>query len=162
MKFLSQISLLFLDFRVIVTPSVIYAKIGQNVQFKCTVEPLALLETISISWSKSSKNSPNNILTSMRTLTVAQVKSIDAGEYVCTGLTMFVYIFCLLFLNYRCLFTTGESGSVTSRAFGNLTIIKCDENEFTCTKDGSCIDETKRCNLFQDCPNNEDELNCRK
>ena len=63
----------------------------------------------------------------------------------------------------RCLFTIlGESGSLTSKAFGNLTIIKCGENEFTCTKDGSCIDETKRCDLFQDCPNNEDELNCRK
>ena len=84
---------LFLDFRVIVTPSIIYAKIGQNVQFKCTVEPLALLETISISWSKSSKN--NKILTSMRTLTIADVKSNDAGEYLCTGSTCTV---CLYFL----------------------------------------------------------------
>ena len=73
-----------------------------------------------------------------------------------------LFTFFVHFFNCKCLFTTGESGSVTSRAFGNLTIIKCDENEFTCTKDGSCIDETKRCNLFQDCPNNEDELNCRK
>ena len=145
------------------TPSIIYAKIGQNVQFKCTVEPLALLETISISWSKSSKN--NNILTSMRTLTIADVKSNDAGEYLCTGSTCTVclYYFCLLFSNYKHVFTNiGKSGSITSKAFGNLTIIKCAENEFTCSKDGSCIDETKRCNLFQDCPNNEDELNCRK
>ena len=153
----------FLDFRVIVTPAIIYAKIGQNVQFKCTVEPLALLETISISWSKSSKN--NDILTSMRTLTIADVKPNDAGEYLCTGSTCTVclYYFCLLFSIYKHLLTNiGKSGSITSKAFGNLTIIKCAENEFTCAKDGSCIEETKRCNLFQDCPNNEDELNCRK
>ena len=90
---LYELYFVFLDFRVIVTPSIIYAKIGQNVQFKCTVEPLALLETISISWSKSSKN--NKILTSMRTLTIADVKSNDAGEYLCTGSTCNV---CLYFL----------------------------------------------------------------
>ena len=78
---------------------------------------------------------------------------------------LFVYIIfvCFFEIIYRHLFTNiGKSGSITSKAFGNLTIIKCAENEFTCAKDGSCIEETKRCNLFQDCPNNEDELNCRK
>ena len=73
-----------------------------------------------------------------------------------------LFLFTLLRLYTHLFPIIGKSGSITSKAFGNLTIIKCAENEFTCSKDGSCIDETKRCNLFQDCPNNEDELNCRK
>ena len=65
-----------------VDPPIINAYIGENVTFKCTVEPLALLETISIFWTKSisQKN-----FTSMRTLKLTKVIQSDAGDYICTG-----------------------------------------------------------------------------
>ena len=71
-----------LGFKVVVDPPIINAYIGENVTFKCTVEPLALLETISIFWTKSisQKN-----FTSMRTLKLTKVILSDAGDYICTG-----------------------------------------------------------------------------
>lgn len=128
--------MLISEFQVVVDPPEIKAKINSQVSFTCTVEPLILLETVSISWTKSS-----TFLTSMRTLKFANLKRSDAGEYVCTG----------------------ENGGITSQGVGKISIIECDTStEFTCSSDGSCIQSFRRCDKVQDCPNNEDETNCRK
>ncbi|XP_034949876.1 serine protease nudel isoform X2 [Chelonus insularis] len=36
----------------------------------------------------------------------------------------------------------------------------CEENQFTCTRSGTCIPQSKRCDKINDCPLNEDELDC--
>ena len=71
-----------LGFKVVVTPTLIKAKIGQNVKFNCSVEPLELIEKVSITWSTS--NSENTI-TQMRTLSLDNVRKNDEGTYVCKG-----------------------------------------------------------------------------
>ena len=126
-----------LGFKVVVTPTLIKAKIGQNVKFNCSVEPLELIEKVSITWSTS--NSENTI-TQMRTLSLDNVRKNDEGTYVCKG----------------------EYAGKISQDQGILEIVKCDIDEFTCTSTGSCIDYSKRCDTIQDCPNNEDEVNCSK
>ena len=119
------------------TPNLIEAKIGQNVKFNCSVEPLELIEKVSITWSTS--NSENTI-TQMRTLSLDYVRQDDEGTYVCTG----------------------DYAGKISEDQGVLEIVKCDSDEFTCTSTGSCIDYSRRCDTIQDCPNNEDEVNCSK
>ena len=72
------------EFEVIVVPSEITTTIGKNVVFNCTVEPLILLETVSISWTKVTPTG-TTFLTSMRTLYLKNIQKYDAGEYTCTG-----------------------------------------------------------------------------
>ena len=52
--------------------------------FNCTVEPLILLETVSISWTRVTPTG-TTFLTSMRTLYLKNIQKYDAGEYTCTG-----------------------------------------------------------------------------
>ena len=67
--------------------------------FNCTVEPLILLETVSISWTKVTSTG-STFLTSMRTLSLKKLKRSDAGQYTCIG----------------------ESGGKTSEDSGIITI----------------------------------------
>lgn len=118
----------------VVIPSRQEVSTGSDASFSCSVEPLVLLETVSISWSLS-----DQFLTSMRTLKLKKVQASDAGDYRCTG----------------------QLNGITSQAIGKLHVFECSLNEFTCL-DGSCIEDYRRCDFVQDCPANDDEDNCRE
>ena len=61
-----------------------YVEIGRDVILNCTIQPLILLETVSISWYKITTTS-ETFLTSMRTLSIKNVQDSDEGMYKCTG-----------------------------------------------------------------------------
>ena len=49
-----------------------------------------------------------------------------------------------------------------TRNQSKLTLTKCEEGQFTCN-DGSCLQDLGlRCDLKPDCPDQSDELNCRR
>ena len=72
------------EFQVIVVPSEIETTIGTDVVFNCTVDPLILLETVSIKWTRVT-SAGSTFLTSMRTLSLKNIQSYDDGQYTCTG-----------------------------------------------------------------------------
>ena len=43
---------------------------------------------------------------------------------------------------------------------GTTDSTACQLNEFRCTKNGRCIDETKKCDHWDDCGDNSDEKDC--
>ena len=74
----------FSEFQVIVVPPEIETSIGTDVVFNCTVDPLILLETVSIKWTRVT-SAGSTFLTSMRTLSLKNIQSYDDGQYTCTG-----------------------------------------------------------------------------
>ena len=72
----------------IVRPEVIEAFVGDDVSFACTVEPEVLLEVVAISWIRrdhGDRGRDSSSLTSMRTLSLTNVRLGDEGNYVCVG-----------------------------------------------------------------------------
>lgn len=122
----------------VINPGTIIGEIGTDVSFTCTVDPLILLETVSISWAKKI-NSELIALTSMRTLSFKSLQQSDAGDYVCTG----------------------QANGFTSQANGTIIIKSCELPDFQCSN-GVCLDANRVCDDIKDCPDGSDEADCKR
>ena len=96
--------------------------------------------------------------------TSSQMYWIDVARNPIKHFTMDHVLICISFL--LLLHEIESSPSAITESAANVTTANvtapaaCQLNEFMCSKSGRCIDETKKCDHWDDCGDNSDEKDC--